>query len=113
MNLQDMLALPAASCKTLLQQLFRSKSILKVGYALANDLRAISTALGPLGAGCIAEVQPCIDLHKLNVELRRSSPGSVPKVMQDQPHACKTSRDMSMSCMWLWPMKCTCLDTDV
>ena len=43
---------------------------MQVGYGLANDLWAIAAALGAEGAGCVAVVQPQVDVARVHRELR-------------------------------------------
>jgi len=69
--LLDLLALSQESAKVFLQTLFRSPTVLKVGYGFAGDLNAIGVALGPLGGSCVAVVQPVVDLRVLMRRLRR------------------------------------------
>ena len=87
-----MLTLPVGEVRRKLQALFRAQHILKVwqflypynsnmllnkvhvrvqvGYGLANDLWAIAAAIGAEGAGCIAVVQPQVDVARVHRELR-------------------------------------------
>ncbi|KAI7838473.1 hypothetical protein COHA_007736 [Chlorella ohadii] len=68
--LLDMLALPQAAAKRALQQLFRNKSCLKLGFGLVHDLRAIGAALGGEGGSCIAVVEPACDVGSVHRFLR-------------------------------------------
>ena len=58
---------------------------MQIGYGLANDLSAISTALGGQGGSCVAVVQPLIEMRDLTRQLRRSHPGCIPKVLWPSP----------------------------
>ncbi|PRW45423.1 Carbohydrate-Binding Module Family 45 [Chlorella sorokiniana] len=74
--LLDFLALPPAAVKRALQQLFRNKQCLKLGFGLVHDLRAIAAALGGEGGSCIAVVEPACDLGSVHRFLRhRHVPG--------------------------------------
>ena len=43
---------------------------MQVGYGLANDLWAIAATIGAEGAGCVAVVQPQVDVARVHRELR-------------------------------------------
>lgn len=69
--LQDLQALDPDTLCSLLQPLFRSKSILKIGYALGGDLSAVARALGPRGTACTAVLSAVIDIGALHRALRQ------------------------------------------
>ena len=72
---QDALALSPATLKAELQPLLRRPSLLKLGYCLAADLRALGAAIGPEGGGAVAVVQPALDLAGLHRQLlQRGAP---------------------------------------
>ena len=51
----------------------------QVGYGLVNDLHAVGRALGCMGAGCIAVVEPVIDIPVLHRSLAKHAPLGLPK----------------------------------
>jgi hypothetical protein len=58
--------------RKLLQALFRAKHIVKLGYGIESDLRAISNAIGGEGQGCVARVHSVVDVGVLHKHLRVS-----------------------------------------
>jgi hypothetical protein len=58
-----------SSLRRLLQALFRATDIVKLGYGVESDLRAIAAAIGGEGAGCIARVNLVVDLGILHKHL--------------------------------------------
>lgn len=74
--MQDFEAGRRQDLRRLLQKIFRDKGMLKVGYGLVMDLRAIATGLGGEGAGCVSVVDPFIDIGSLHRALfSKSTPG--------------------------------------
>jgi hypothetical protein len=74
---QDVLTLTRApatrrALRQMLQQLFRAKRTLKVGFGLEGDLGAIAAALGHEGGGCVARVASYIDVRQLHTHLRHT-----------------------------------------
>ena len=53
---------------------------MQVGYGLANDLWAIAAAIGAEGAGCVAVVQPQVDVARVHRELRHRQALDISKV---------------------------------
>lgn len=58
---------------------------LQVGYGLFQDLKAVSTAIGSHGSGCIAVVHPFVDLRILSKQLWRKYPTQAPRVNPTVP----------------------------
>ena len=56
---------------------FRTHTVLQVGYGLLMDLKAIATAIGGEGVGCVSVVQPYIDVKTLH---RQLSAGNIPGI---------------------------------
>ncbi|KAI3425010.1 hypothetical protein D9Q98_008392 [Chlorella vulgaris] len=79
--LLDMMLLPPSAVKPALQQLFRARSCLKLGFGLVHDLRATAAALGSEGGSCIAVVEPACDLGTVHRFLRHQAAPGVPKVV--------------------------------
>ncbi|CAL5220190.1 g2162 [Coccomyxa viridis] len=77
--LLDFQEVGAPACKDLLQRLFRDKAILKVGFGILMDLKAVATAIGGEGAGCVSVVQPYIDIKTLHRQLSASSAPGIGK----------------------------------
>lgn len=54
--------------------------LLQVGYGLAHDLWAIAAALGDTGYGCVAVVEPQLDIDALHRQLHKARTAGVQKV---------------------------------
>lgn len=58
-----------------------SSTVLRqVGYGLAHDLWAIAAALGDTGYGCVAVVEPQLDIDALHRQLHKAHTAGVKKV---------------------------------
>ena len=55
--------------------------LLQVGYGLVHDLWAISAALGDVGLGCVAIVQPQLDVGTLHRHLHKAHVPGIHKVL--------------------------------
>ena len=54
-----------------LQTLFRRFDAVKIGFGLEGDLRAVSTAIGHEGGGCIARTHAALDLRYIHKGLQK------------------------------------------
>ncbi len=80
MLLQDFEAVPKHDLRRLLQKIFRDRAMLKVGYGLLMDLRAIAIGLGGEGTGCVSVVDPFIDIGSLHRALYSKGTPGIAKV---------------------------------
>ena len=53
---------------------------LQVGYGLVHDLWAIAAALGDKGLGCVAVVEPQLDVGTLHRQLHKAHVPGIAKV---------------------------------
>ncbi len=53
---------------------------LQVGYGLVHDLWAIAAALGDEGLGCVAVVEPQLDVGTLHRQLHKAHVSGIAKV---------------------------------
>ncbi|KAA6428680.1 MAG: hypothetical protein FRX49_01555 [Trebouxia sp. A1-2] len=81
MSMQDLLSLPQSAVKDFLQGLLRNAKILKLGYGLVHDLWAIAAALGDEGLGCVAVVEPQLDVGTLHRQLHKAHVPGIAKVV--------------------------------
>ncbi|DBB01114.1 TPA: hypothetical protein ACH3X1_001005 [Trebouxia sp. C0004] len=79
--LLDLLSLPQSAVKDFLQGLLRNAKVLKVGYGLVHDLWAIAAALGDEGLGCVAVVEPQLDVGTLHRQLHKAHVPGIAKVV--------------------------------
>lgn len=79
--LLDLLSLPPPAVKDFLQGLLRNAKVLKVGYGLVHDLWAIAAALGDEGLGCVAVVEPQLDVGTLHRQLHKARVAGIAKVV--------------------------------
>ncbi|KAL0029194.1 hypothetical protein WJX79_001761 [Trebouxia sp. C0005] len=79
--LLDLLSLPQSAVKDFLQGLLRNAKILKLGYGLVHDLWAIAAALGDEGLGCVAVVEPQLDVGTLHRQLHKAHVPGIAKVV--------------------------------
>jgi hypothetical protein len=77
-DMQDVQLLDTKLTRPLLQALFRDSDLVKVGFGLEGDLKAIAAALGNEGGGCIAAVRSHVDVAGLHRHLLHSG-YSVPR----------------------------------
>jgi hypothetical protein len=64
-HVQDLIELDMKLVRKLLQYIFRSPGVIKVGFGLEGDLLALASALGSEGGGCISLLRSALDIRLL------------------------------------------------
>ncbi len=76
--------------QTLCLSALHHRSPLQVGFGILMDLKAVATAIGGEGAGCVSVVQPYIDIKTLHRQLSASSAPGIGKVIHLHCHTSST-----------------------